>query len=398
MRTLTTTLSCLLVSLTALAGPGEDTANALNARYANTTRSCGGDTRPAFLCAGILFRATATPKFWVPQEKSIASGAISVSYLRKDAKFKTLFYQRDSGFTLFPVFANPRNKAYEVLCAYPIDGSADERKDRGCTDHLQTSTVEANCDTIGVMTGQDWIRKFPADKLKYSEICSFDVRDRRNAHAGPAFMASIEARNLGGEALFAEHNDLRIATWGNNPPNEPPVESTFYTAPPSSRTVGLENARANQIEWWIAARRYLPLVKLELPQTLKEDARFSYNPADQAIQPITGPNTCAKYFDSARFVDLPGAPGRQSLVVTPSACGREVRDEQTNNFFNELVALYYRDAAWQGSSASNVQNILSMRRQLTCHFVYRRYAPEWTLEPHRALIDIQAAGARQCDN
>ncbi len=397
MKTLVTSGCCLtlLATLTttmAQAGPGEDTASELNDRYARTSSDCGARSMPAFLCEGVIIRATATPKFWVPQEKNISSGAISASYLRKDAKFKSLVYGRNSGFILFPVLKNPRNKSYEVLCAYPNDGGTDNRKDRGCTDHVQTPAVESNCDVIGVYTGQEWIKRYPADKVKYSEICSFDVRDRRDAHAAPAFMAMIEARNLGGETLFPVQNELRIATWGDDPPNDPPVQALFFT------DSGLENSRVNQIEWWNASKRFLPLVKLDLPATINADARFSYNPADQVIQPTTGPNKCDKYFDSARFVDLPGSPGKKSLVVVPSACGREVRDDQTNNFFNELAARYYRDPDWQGASGSYPQKILSMRRQLTCYLIKLRYAPEWTLEPHRALIGIEESIARQCDN
>lgn len=381
------------------AGPGEDTTRSLNDRYRNTARNCGADSMPAFLCRGVIIRATAAAKFWVPQEKNITSGAISASFLGKDARFPQLAWRRDNGFTLYPVLANPSpNKTYEVLCSFPSDAGTDGRAGQGCTDHSGSATVEDYCDLMGIKTAQEWVKRFGSTASNHVDLCAFDVRDRRNAFAGPAFMASIEARNLAGTSLFKLQNELRIATWKNNPPIEPPVESTFYTTPPSSETSGLENARANQIEWWLATRRYLPLVKLDLPQTMTADALFSYKPDDQAIQPTTGPNRCGKYFDSARFVDLPGSPGKKSLVVVPSACGREARDDQTNNFFNELVALYYRNPAWQGTSASNPQNILSMRRQLTCHFVYRRYAPEWTLEPHRPLIGIQESGAKQCDN
>lgn len=402
MKTLLSLSGCLLLTLatgTALAGPGEDTARSLNERYRNLTRDCGAPSQPAVLCAGVIVRATASPQFWVPVQKNIASGGISASYLRRDAKFPHLAYDRNNGFTLFPVFANPAsNRSYEVLCSFPHDAGTDNRADRGCTDHTASATVENYCDLMDVRTAQAWVRRFGASARNHIDLCGFDVRDRRDSFAGPAFIASLEARNLAGAALFPVQNELRIATWQNNPPFEPPVESTFYTMPPSSATSGLENARANQIEWWIATKRYLPLVRLDLPQTMSADAAFVYNTADQAIQPTTGPNTCATYFDSARFEDLAGVPGKKSLVVVPSACGREVRDDQTNNFFNELVARLYRDPAWQGASAYNVEHVLSMRRQLTCHFVYRRYAPTWTLEPHRALIDIQASGARQCDN
>lgn len=404
MHTYVPLLRCLALTAslgagTALAGPGEDTVNALNGRLANLAWDCGAPSQPAFLCSGAVIRATDTPKFWVPQQKNIDAGGISASYLRNDAKFKVLVYHRNSGFTLYPVFARPSNsRQYQVLCSFPNDAGTDNRLDRGCGDHVQNPTVQTYCDQMDIRTAQAWIRSFPADKVKYSEICAFDVRDEQNGGTAQAFRASLEARNLGGQTLFELQNELRIATWGNNPPYDPPVESVFYTTPPSSAASGLENARGYQIEWWLATKKFVTLAKLNLPQTLSANPKFSYDPADQAIQPVTSPDTCATYFDSARFVDLPGAPGRKSLVVTPSACGREVREEQTNNFFNHLVARYYRDPAWQGSSAINTQNILSMRRQLVCHFIYRRYAPEWTLEPHRELIDIQAAGAKQCDN
>jgi len=407
MMTLVSLLRCLtcsaaLMSGAALAGPGEDMANALNIRLGNRAWDCGADSKPAFLCSGVIIRAAEEQQFWVPLKKNIDAGAISASYLRIDSKFKTLVYRRNSGFTLYPIFANPsKNARYEVLCSFPNDGGTDNRADRGCADHVQTPTVENYCDQIGVRSGKDWIARFPADKVKYSEICAFDVRDRRDAHAGPAFRASLDARNYGGETLFPVDNELRIGTWGNNPPYDPPVESTFYTTPPTSSTSGLENARANQIEWWLAAKRYLPLVKLDLPQKITENPRFSFDPADQAIQPTTRADGCPSYIDSASFADIPAtatSPAMKSLRIVPSACGREAREDQTNNFFNELVSRYYRNPAWQEASLTHPQNILSMRRQLVCHFIYRRYAAEWTLEPIRKLIDVQESGAKQCDN
>lgn len=402
------TLATLLALATALAGgvalgnPGQETVNAMNARLFDQRLNCGASSMPAFLCTGVIVRATDNPRFWVPQEKNIKSGAISVSYLRNDAKFKILVFRRNNGFTLYPVLHNPpNNRTYEVLCAYPNDGGTDNRTDRGCGDHVQNPEVQTYCDLMGIMTGEEWNRRFRSNKVLYSEICAFDVSDRRDAHAGPAFMASINARNLGGETLFSVQNELRIATWGNNPPFDPPVESTFYITPPASDTSGLENARANQIEWWWTARRYLPLVKLNLPQTLAANPSFAFDPVDQAIQPITRFDGCPRYIDNARFENLPAtptSPAMRSLVIVPTACGRMIGDDQTNNFFNELVYLYYRTPDWQGTSASHPQNILSMRRQLTCHFAKRRQEVEWTLEPKRPNTTFQESVAKRCDN
>ncbi|MHA6197077.1 DUF2599 domain-containing protein [Pseudomonas wadenswilerensis] len=398
-------LSVMLMAACALqnvqAGPGEDVVNSLNARYAKTGADCGSQSKPAVLCYGVIIRATATPEFWVPQEKNIKSGALSFSYLRKDAKFKNLAYQRNNGFTLYPILSNPKqNKDYHVLCAFPKDANTDRRQDQGCTDNSGTAQVEKYCHELKIDTARQWVDAYKAEGYVYSKMCGFNIRDERNELAAPAFQAFIEARKLAGEKLFTVQNELRIATWANNPPLEPPVESTFYTNPPSSESPGLENGRANQIAWWKATGQYLPLVKLELPQVSSADAKFSYQAADQAIQPTTAASACKPFFDSVTWTDVPASaagPAHKSLVVVPSACGRAIKDEQTNNFVNELVALHYLNPAWQGATTSNPDTVLSMRRQVTCYFTYYRNEPQWTLEPHRPLVDIKTSGAKRCD-
>ncbi|WP_158467706.1 hypothetical protein [Pseudomonas putida] len=399
-------LTTVLASGTTLAGPGEDTVNAMNARLADQRVNCGALSMPAVLCTGVIARATDDPRFWVPQEKNITSGAISASYLRNDAKFKTLVFGRNRGFTLLPVLLNrPNNQTYEVLCAFPNDGGTDNRNDRGCGDHVLNPEVQDYCDVLGIMTGDDWNKRFRSDKVLYSEICAFDIRDRRDAHAGPAFMASIDARNLGGETLFAVQNELRIATWGNNPPFDPPVESVFYTTPPVSDTSGLEGARAEQIEWWLAARQYLPLVKLNLPQTMAANPSFGFDTADQVIQPVSEPDQCPGFIKSSAWkTERKGAyfaTQLDSLQVELNDCAKTIPPSQLNNLFNEIAARHYRDEKWgdhpvlttdatqnaalvQAKSYPRPTHIVSgMRAQLACQLALPARPAIITLEPKR---------------
>jgi hypothetical protein len=422
MKTLATllALTTALASGTAPAGPGEETVNAMNVRLTDQRLNCGALSMPAVLCTGVIVRATDTPRFWVPQEKNIRSGAISASYLRNDAKFKSLVFGRNNGFTLYPVLLNrPNNKTYEVLCAFPNDAGTDNRNDRGCGDHVQNAEVQDYCDVQGIMTGEDWIRRFGADKVQYSEICAFDIRDRRNAHAGPAFMASINARVLGGETLFPVQNELRIATWGNNPPFDPPVESVFYTTPPVSETSGLESARAGQIEWWLATRQYLPLVKLNLPQTMAANPHFGFNPADQVIQPVSEADRCPSFIKSSAWKterkSAYFATQLDSLQIELSDCAKKIPPSQLNNLFNEIAARHYRDEKWadhpvltadatQNAALVQAKNyarpvhiVSGMRAQLACQLALATRPAIITLEPKRPEGASEALKNMNCN-
>ncbi|HCN44959.1 MAG TPA: hypothetical protein DIT18_04310 [Pseudomonas sp.] len=422
MKTLATllALATALVCGVALGNPGQETVNAMNARLFDQRLDCGAHSMPAFLCTGVIVRATDNPRFWVPQEKNIKSGAISASYLRNDAKFKMLVFGRNNGFTLYPVLKNPpNNQTYEVLCAYPNDGGTDNRTDRGCGDHVQNPEVQNYCDLMGIMTGEEWSRRFHSDKVLYSEICAFDVRDRRDAHAGPAFMASINARNLGGETLFPVQNELRIATWGNNPPFDPPVESTFYTTPPASGTSGLENARANQIEWWLASRQYLPLVKLNLPQTMAANPSFGFDVADQVMQPVSEPDRCPSFIKSSTWKterkNAYFAAQLDSLQIELSDCAKNLPPSQLNNLFNEIAARHYRDEKWgdhpvltddatqnaalvQAKGYPRAAHIVSgMRAQLACQLALATRPAIITLEPKRAEGTTEALKNMNCN-
>lgn len=385
-------------SFAAYAEPGPDIAKKLTQLYNDTRQDCGGPSKPAFLCSGVLLRATWPSMdydFFSVSPKSQKSGGISVSYLRKDAKFQKLAFGLSSGFFLYPIFGNPKeNKDYQVLCSFPIDAATDFRAQAGCTDSNLTATVEKYCHELGIQTADQWVADYRMKGNNNSMQCAFDVRDERNREAAPAFYQSILA--MGKMGAFQTQNELRVAKWEESPPTSPPVMAVFYAS-----DIGIDGARLNQIQWYQATKQYLPVIQMQLPQTPANDAAFIYSDRKDAIYPMTAKNSCERYIESATWI-LRQDPGFKrpimSLQVVPTDCGRKVQDDQTNNFFNELVAGHYFDNNWKDNPDNRDSNIASMRRQVVCHFTISRNKPEWNLEPSRPYTSHQDSVSKGCNN
>lgn len=300
--------------------------------------------------------------------KSQASGGVSASYLRKDSKYRKLAYGLKSGFIFDTIFGNPKDhQDYAVLCSFPIDAATDDRNQAGCTDSRRTPGV---------------VEKF--------------CHEQGNTAAGPAFYQSIRAMATIADESFTTQNELRLAKWEENPPKSPSILALFYT-----EDAGLEGARLNQLQWYKAVGQYLPVINMQLPQTRQQDASFAYDSKKQVIQPITEKNSCERYVQSATWVerDDPGFGKKvMTLEVTPTDCGRQVKDGQTNNFFNELASDHYLDAGWKDNPDNRDSNVGSMRRQLVCHFNIARNKPEWNLEPSRPYTSNEDSIAKGCNN
>ena len=385
----------------AQADVGSDTADLLNLMYQDTRTDCGSASRPAFLCSGVLLRGT-TPstayEFYSISPNSQARGGVSASYLRKDSKFKRLAYGYKSGFIFDAVLDNPaEHQDYKVLCAFPIDAATNERSQNGCGDSQRTAgAVENYCDQMGITTAEQWLTLYRTRTPSHSAQCGFDVRQGRPHGTANAFYQSIRAMGLIADESFKEDNELIMTPWAIDPPRSPSILASFFAEPE-----GREGARLSQIQWYRAARQFLPAISLRLPQTMQEDATFSYALNDQAIQPITEADKCGSYIKSATWTGYYGARfGKRitSLNIEPTDCGRRIQAGQTNNFFNELVSKYYLDPAWVNNPDNHADSIASMRRQLVCHFVTARDAAKWSLEPIRSNVSHETAIASgNCD-
>lgn len=392
--------ACHLAALLALvctnapeAAPG-DIVKVLEQRYNDTVPWCNGrSSQPAFLCSGLILRGlNPSPDypFYQPSPASIASGAISASYLRRDANFPRLAYEYKSGVILDNVLLNPRDHSDpQYLCFFVIDGASEYRADRGCGDsNLTPGAREKWCQDIGVLTATDWLADYRRKGLNHSAQCAFDVRDERNNAAGAAFYAGVEATASITES-YNRQNELRIATWKVDPPRSPSLLAAFYSEPG-----GLAGAQLYQRQWRAATGEELPIVYLRLPQKAGETARFSYQAADQSATGASPQATCPSYIQSATWSNRSGV---WSLEVTPTACGRQIGEDQTEAFFQELQNRHGQDNGWKNAPGPVTNTGPTMRSQLACHLQLHRNAPLWTLEPARVNTDNATALSRNCD-
>ncbi|MCE6983113.1 DUF2599 domain-containing protein, partial [Pseudomonas frederiksbergensis] len=91
-------------------------------------------------------------------------------------------------------------------------------------------------------------------------------------------------------------------------------------------------------------------------------------------------NKCSSYIQSASWIKRydPGTEQDEwTLSLVPTPCGREIKADQTQAFYDELVQKYGSDAEWQENDGGG------MRRQLVCHLTTTRSKEMWNLEPFR---------------
>lgn len=266
-----------------VAQSGSQVAADLTARYNDVRIDCGSASTPAFLCSGVILRSTVPgPGYstWNPSPHSQQSGGVSFSYLRKDAKFQNLLFGQNSGLIFNPILATPPGKLkIEILCAYPIDGWSQLRDKPGCGGHPYYPTQSLRCQTIGITTAEQWMahwRAVPTPGNGPAYQCSFDVRDSMNNLGADSFYQSIRVRNMLGDSWFHQHNELILATWPQNVPQQLPIQAFFYI------NDGLANARHDQRDFYNhTGGMVVPIIKIVLPSTPSANATFNFSQADQ---------------------------------------------------------------------------------------------------------------------
>ncbi|WP_157646628.1 hypothetical protein [Burkholderia ubonensis] len=269
-------------------------ADDLRDNYSNVVQNCGSATRPAFLCSGVILRITKTsPNYdpWGHSDFSKKTDAVSFSFLRKDSKFGRSPWNGKNGFIFFPYLAAPAGKVTpEVICWYPRDGATfyrDAAGEFGCRESIvppyNFGAASKPCREQNpvIVTAEDWLRHFnsaPTRPNAYS--CAFMVRDGMKEEAVRAFNEGLRVRALTQSASFGDHNELRIKVWDESRPDILPIEAFFYIDD------GLSDARIDQGEYYNKSGGiFIPIVKINMPNTVNDDFEFSYNESDQAVSP-----------------------------------------------------------------------------------------------------------------
>ncbi|MBV4550249.1 hypothetical protein HU742_003735 [Pseudomonas sp. SWRI102] len=261
------------------AGTGPEIAAYLTEAYNNVLPMCRNNpSAPSFLCTGVTLRATQHSTqfhFWNPNPTSTG---VSFSWLRKDAKFGKLVFGYNNGFILYPEFFKPTGKiSLAVLCFFPVDGATDHRPDEGCGQYPNRPNSRP-CQSQGITTAAQYIAHFNANAGMYGALCGFDVRDELNEQGARAFTEGVKALGQLPASAFPVQNEFRIKKWAQNLGQTLPIEAVFYID-----NTGKVGAQYDQRDFKTQTGIWIPMIKITLPQTAANDAKFEFIPADQAI-------------------------------------------------------------------------------------------------------------------
>lgn len=274
-------------SLLAISGPAVAAELAARYRDTTTTRCDGLDSRPAFLCSGILLRGTATAAgfdVWDPSPTAERVGGTSFSFVRSDYKMKRLAMSYTKGLIFYPVLKTPPGKLkIEVLCFFPVDGDSDHRSDHGCGGIAGYASTVA-CAAQGINTPEKWAEnyhKYASANHNRLGVCSYDVRDSANALAAPNFVKGMQAGRLVTPRAFDIPNDVKMTTWAKGQAKVLPIEAFFYVN--VGNTSGLVEVQKDQRRFKDLTGETLPIIKVTMPPTLADKVTFAFQAQDQAV-------------------------------------------------------------------------------------------------------------------
>jgi len=245
---------------------GYQVAARLNARYADSSPACRGNTA-AYNCNGVLIRITdASPAFhaWNPSPGSVTRNGVAFSYLRADVFASKLVFGKGQGL-IMKELAAPAAYPLTIRCAFPYDGGTNFRSD-SCNEHSYAPEVSRPCNEQGIVTGEQWaVHFYTLDHT--STGCSFNGSQSQ-------FEQSIQARSHLKPEDQANHNEIVIASWPQNFGAQIPLESFFYL-----QNNAKPNAQFFQRDYFQTTGRFLPIVFVDLTAT--DGQVFRYNPDDQ---------------------------------------------------------------------------------------------------------------------
>jgi hypothetical protein len=386
----------------------QHTAADITASYRTTSDpNCNSSTRPAFLCDGVLIRATGAPvagqHSWDPSAADVKAGGVSFSYLRTDANFDRLASNLVNGLIAYPLYRAPSwAMGIDFLCAYPLAAQTENRSSNGCGAKTgDTSGASAPCQSHGVLTAQDWMKQYkPKDDndVGYT-ACGFTVAYKSNPPGGTAqgFDQMIATMNLlnkpttAANISFNEQNELRAQAWGPNLDYKLPIWAFFYLD--SSKGSGLKNAQADQKDFFALISRFVPIVKVTLPQTLGQQAAFNYYDSDQAVKAPTSTDhkVCSQYIQSGVWEIPANRPNstHYSLTLVPTPCARTMPWADVDAAFAEVEQKF--------SSSPHWKNAMGLRNQFACHDEIAKNKQFWDIEPDRKIESYDATLKDTCN-
>ncbi|WP_052130787.1 hypothetical protein [Erwinia typographi] len=265
---------------------GKETARILTENYNRVVEDCGNG-KPAYLCSGVTLRAT-SPKegrFALdPSPASIESGGVSFSWLRKDQKLNQLVWKEGNGFITFNRSNTPSgiDNTLDYMCFFPEDAGSGSRLDKGCGAHKNFPDTSQQCQLQGIMTAEQWVEHFKKSSNLHNQ-CGFIISENQSEYNSvDGFYQGIRASIIERGSGLSGQNEFRIATWKTSKesgyPERFPVQSFFYI-----NQSDLRWAQYDQAFFYNRTGLWIPIIKLTLPKSTADDAKFEYLYSDQNL-------------------------------------------------------------------------------------------------------------------
>lgn len=225
----------------------------MTARYADTRLTCP-DGSAGYNCSGVMIRATgAGPTFhsWNPSPNSVSRNGVSFSYMRADMSISVL---GRAGLIMSELGA-PTARRLEWRCSFPQNAGT-SAKSNSCN----LGNDFRLCDARGITTAAQWRATFGTNS---NVACGL----------GPSaaqFAVLVELRR----AITTGHNEVIIAAWPQNIPEQIPIEAFFYQADAERA-----DAQFIQRDYMGMTGRFMPIVRVTV--TNQAARIFTYSPDDQ---------------------------------------------------------------------------------------------------------------------
>lgn len=282
---------------------GDQAVADLRRWYDDTRSDCGGATSPAFVCSGVMLRATANSANYLPWNPNPNSTGVSFSWIRKDTNFSKLAYGYGNGFIFYPKSENAAgSQVIDVECAFPHDGGTNDRPSlSGCGPTTQYPQSSRPCDDQGIQTYSSWLQSFNGLVNKHQGQCGWSMRSSARANR---FTQFILARQGMAVANWSTQNELRMVKWAQN--SIVPVRAFFYL-PGIAGALGY--AQEDQRRYKIAFNTFVPIIRLTLASSKSDAASFAYVGGDQVVPDPgdggSGPGPDPGHGDIIDFENIP---------------------------------------------------------------------------------------------
>ncbi len=217
------TLLLMGLSLCVCNAYANDEAAKLNQHWKNSNRTGCESSDPDYYCSGVIAHVfdddslhTSNSDPWMPSDRGTVK--VSFSYLRQDIPVDYPLYESDTtigaGYIFAPIASLTSAEQYTLLCEYPINGSTDQRTDKGCG---------PTCDSVGVKTSDAYLANV---NLEPKTMCSASPDQ-----AGFTMMLDT-FKKLKAEqpppSFMINWNELVIQEWSHKENKDVPIEAFFY--------------------------------------------------------------------------------------------------------------------------------------------------------------------------